>query len=110
MAGQHGLELAQAPQVGLDFLQGVDIEELADIGHVLQHPAGLVVGELLDFPGGDDQILVELAAGHLERFLAHEVHQLLAFLGDDDVGVRYGLLPCDSGAISYFCYSTTSCM
>lgn len=82
IARQRLLQSPKAAQVGLDLLQGDDVEPFADIGDVLDRAIGMAVGELLGIPRCNQQVLVQFTARDFTGMRIHESHQLLAFSGD----------------------------
>ena len=93
IARQHLLQSLKAAQVGLDLLQGDDVEPLADIGDVLDCAIGMAVGELLDIPRRNQQVLVQFTARDFIGMRIHDPHQRLAFGGDYFCTGRHRLAP-----------------
>ena len=93
IARQHLLQSLKAAQVGLDLLQGDDVEPLADIGDVLDCAIGMAVGELLDILRRNQQVLVQFTARDFVWMRIHDPHQRLAFGGDYFCTGRHRLAP-----------------
>ena len=94
ISGKQLLEAGQAAQIGLDLLDGDEVEALADVGDILEGPGLLLIGKLGDVPGGDQNVFVDLSA----RDAVQKVHQVLPFPRYDFGLAWHNSLPSPAGS------------
>ena len=94
IARQALLQVLQPAQVGFHFLQRDEVEPFADIGDLLDRTIGVTVGEMLDVPARDDQVLGLLPAQRRVGLGVHHAHQRLALQCDGfSCGRHWRVLP-----------------